>query len=358
MHKESTILRYIFFISTKDAVWVLFSYLYYNNNMIKNQWYAVLDAQEVPKNKIIGVTRFGEKLIFWRDKEGKIGCIADKCCHRGASLSIGKVCCGTVECAFHGFRYNASGKVTMIPANGKNTPVSDNFCVKSYIAKEACNFIWVWYGKYNNNLPEIPFFEELKRDFTYGSFAENWGVHYTRSIENQLDVVHLPFVHRTTIGRGNKTLVNGPVVKWTDNLMTFYVKDEVDRGQVPQTSDEITDYEKLFSLQLQMPNIWQNRISDKLRVMAAFAPVDDENTMIYLRFYQRFTTVPIVKDIVNFIGGKIMNRIILHQDRRVVTTQLPKKSELSMGENLIQGDLPIIEFRRKREELKQMVEQV
>lgn len=48
-----------------------------------------------------------------------------------------------------------------------------------------------------------------------------------------------------------------------------------------------------------------------------------------------------------------MNRVILHQDRRVVLTQLPIKSELSMGENLIQGDLPIIEYRKRREFLKE-----
>lgn len=325
--------------------------------MIKDQWYAVLDAREVPRNKIIGVTRLGEKLIFWRDEQGKIGCIADKCCHRGASLSVGKIQHNTVECPFHGFRYDNSGKVVMIPANGKNTPVPANFKVKSYTAREAYDFIWVWHGEPSDILPEIPFFEELKSGFTYGKMAENWNVHYTRSIENQLDVVHLPFVHGNTIGRGNRTLVNGPVVKWEDNLMTFYVKDETDEGQIPQKPDEIVDYEKLFSLQLQMPNTWQNRISDKLRVMAAFAPVDDENTMIYLRFYQRFVKVPIIRNIVNFVGGKIMDRVILHQDRRVVITQLPKKSELSIGENLIQGDLPIIEFRRKREELKRQSEQ-
>ena len=50
--------------------------------------------------------------------------------------------------------------------------------------------------------------------------------------------------------------------------------------------------------------------------------------------------------------GNVADRIILHQDRRVVLTQLPKKSELQMGENLVQGDAPIIAFRLKRDALK------
>jgi phenylpropionate dioxygenase-like ring-hydroxylating dioxygenase large terminal subunit len=55
--------------------------------MIFNQWYAVLSSKEVKKNRLLVVTRFGEKLVFWRNEKGEIGCLADKCCHRGASLS-------------------------------------------------------------------------------------------------------------------------------------------------------------------------------------------------------------------------------------------------------------------------------
>lgn len=319
--------------------------------MIKNQWYAVLDSKELKKNKPIGVTRFSEKLVFWRDELDNISCIFDKCCHRGASLALGKVIHNHIECPFHGFQYDSSGKVTIIPANGKEMMVPSNFKVNSYIAREAYGLIWVWYGEKREDLPEIKFFEELKNGFSYGSFSENWEVHYTRAIENQLDVVHLPFVHKTTIGKGNKTLVNGPVVKWKDNLMTFYVKNEEDVGQTPEKPYSIEDYEKLFSLQLQMPNLWQNRISDKVRIVAAFAPIDEENTRIYLRFYQSFMKLPILKQIINSLSN-VLNKIILHQDRRVVLTQLPKKSELLMGENLIQGDLPIIEFRKRRQDLK------
>lgn len=318
--------------------------------MIKNQWYAVLDSKQLKHNKILGVTRLGEKLVFWKDETGEINCIFDKCCHRGASLSKGKIVDNHIECPFHGFQYDSSGKVNLIPANGKDSKIADNYKVNSYLAKQAYGLIWVWYSDKKDNATEIPFFEDLKGGFSYGGFSETWPVHYTRAAENQLDVVHLPFVHDTTIGRGDKTLVNGPVVKWKDNLMTFYVKNESDHGQVPEAPDEIVNYEKLFHLQFQMPNTWQNMISDKVRIFAAFAPIDDENTHIYLRFYQKFIKAPILKEIVNKFSS-ISNRVILHQDRDVVLTQNPIKTELNMGENLIQGDLPIIEFRKRRDAL-------
>ncbi len=320
--------------------------------MIKDQWYGILDAKEVKPGKPIGVTRVGEKLVLWRDEKGKVCCIFDKCCHRGASLALGKVMGDHIECPFHGFRYDTSGKVVLIPANGRASEVPERYRVNHYRVEERYGIIWLWYGEDREVLPEIPFFEELREGFTYGGFSETWQVHYTRAIENQLDVVHLPFVHGNSIGRGNRTLVNGPVVEWEGDRMTFYVDNRVDDGvSKPLKPSEVKNYKSLFHLQLQMPNLWQNIISDQVRIVAVFAPVDENNTHIYLRFYQRFMKTPILRGMVNHLSN-IGNKYIFHQDRRVVLTQLPVRSELRMDENLIPGDLPVIEYRKRREALK------
>jgi len=320
--------------------------------MIKDQWYAIMESKEV-KKKPVGILRMNEKLVLWRNELGDLACIYDQCCHRGASLSIGCIKEGEIECPFHGFTYNADGQVTVIPANGKAAKVPERFKVNAYKVKEAYGLIWLWYGdKDSPHIPDIPFFEDLKEGFSYSSFSEVWNVHYTRAVENQLDVVHVPFVHDTTIGKGNKTMVNGPVVEWKDNLMTFYVNNVLDDGKsLAKKSKDIKEYKNLFSLQYQVPNIWQNCISDQVRVFAAFAPIDDTHTKIYLRFYQSFLALPILGSAVASMSN-IFNRIVLHQDRRVVLTQEPIKTEVKMNENLIPGDLPIIEFRKKRQALK------
>lgn len=268
----------------------------------------------------------------------------------GASLSCGKLVEGKVECPFHGFLYDKSGKVITIPANGKNAPVPDSMKVKYYTTYENYGFIWVWCGAQEKKTPEPFFFTELK-EFSYSGFKDHWAVHYSRAIENQLDVVHLPFVHKTTIGKGGKTLVNGPVVEREGELITFYVNNVVDDGQTkPLKPDEIKDYKDFFYLKFHYPNLWQNFIADKVRALAAFVPVDEENSIVYIRFYQKFIKIPILKQIVNFFG-KVSSIIILRQDKRIVITQIPKKSSLRMDEKLIIGDKPIIEYRKHREEL-------
>ena len=129
--------------------------------VIKNQWYVVLDSKQLKKNKLIGVTRLSDKLVFWRDESNDVHCIFDKCCHRGASLSAGKLLDNHVQCPFHGFQYDSSGKVTCIPANGRDASVPDNYKVNAYLVREAYGFIWLWYSDERKDFPEIPFFEEL-----------------------------------------------------------------------------------------------------------------------------------------------------------------------------------------------------
>jgi phenylpropionate dioxygenase-like ring-hydroxylating dioxygenase large terminal subunit len=320
--------------------------------MIRNQWYAILRSKEIPKKGIVSYKRLGEKLAFWRTDTKEIACIFDKCCHRGASISGGKVVNNHAQCPFHGFEYDKDGKVTTIPANGRNKEVPPRYRVNSYVVKEKYGYIWIYWGDKKEDLPEIPFFDDLKENFYYSEIVDHWPMHYSRCIENQMDVVHLPFVHHNTIGKGKKTIVYGPRIKWDDNKLTWFVKNVADDGvKVALPESEMGDDNNLFSLEFIMPSLWQNKISEKVRIFAAFAPIDEENTKIYLRFYQSFMPIWGLRGLIG-LGGNLSSRIILNQDKRVVIKQIPKESSLRMGEKLIPGDIPIIEFRKKRDELK------
>jgi len=322
--------------------------------MIPNQWYAVLDSKELRRGRPLGVTRMGEKLVFWRGESGGVCCLRDKCAHRGVQLSCGKVVHDDIMCPFHGFRYDASGRGTRIPANGRNAEVPENFKVNSYPARDEHGFIWIYWGNApgETELPPVPWFSNLDESFSYSTKPDPWNAHYSRVIENQLDVVHLPFVHYNTIGRGCRTLVHGPLAKLEDNSLQVWMRNEQDDGATkPMKPEEIKEGSSPVWLYFIFPNIWQNVIAEDVRVMIAFTPVDEEHTLAYVRFYQRFMKVPGLRHIVHFFADR-MNLKIAHQDRRVVETQQPKASGLKIGENLIQGDNPIVAYRKRRQELK------
>ncbi len=326
--------------------------------MIRNLWYAVLESREL-KKRPLGATRLGERLVFYRDPAGKPVCLYDRCAHRGASLAIGEIVDGHIQCPFHGLEYDSSGKCVKIPANGKNAPVPAQFRMRSYPVHEEYGIIWIWWGlEPPTNLEPPEFFDDLKDMKTWSTVVDPWDNHYTRVLENQLDVVHLPFVHRTTIGRGNKTLVEGPGFEWKgDRLFFHYVYNKVDDGSRPRTPKEVPvpDPTRDYKLECILPNIWENRIGEKVRILGLFIPVDETHTLLYLRFYQKFMRLPLLKGLIGWLAGR-MNLVIAHQDRRVVNTQIPKGDGTGTGEALIQGDLPIMEFRKKRIELKKRAE--
>ncbi len=314
--------------------------------MIKNKWYAICESKEVSA-KPQTMTRLNQNFVIYRTTNNEIACFDDICVHRGASLGHGKLTNGCLTCPFHGFEFNDSGECISIPANGKSSKINKRFNLKKYKTAEIDNFIFIFYGELELATEQPKYFNELLHGFSYGSKKHNWNTHYSRAIENQLDVIHVPFVHPKTIGRSQKKLVNGPVVKWDNDAMTFYVMNDHDNGQKPLKPSEMESHitDESYHLKFIMPNLWQNYISDDVRVMIAFVPIDNDNTLIYLRFYQKFLTAPIIKNFVNSMA-MIFNNRVLNEDYAVIRHELPKVS-YEAKENLIQGDLTIGQYRQR-----------
>ncbi len=323
--------------------------------MIKNMWYAVLASDEVKKRQVTGARRLGVDLAFFRDVDDNVHCVQDRCAHRGASLSKGVVRNNCIRCPFHGIEYNTKGECVFVPSEGIASNASyDRFNLAHYATAEENNIIYIWYGDGEPIGKPDGFGDELT-GLSYDEIEEHWETHYSRIIENQLDVSHLPFVHHNTIGRGNKTLVNGPKTVWLDeNTLQTSADNEVDHGQVKNPASKARI--KKTNLRFKFPNQWLNTIAPgKLYVFAYFVPVDDENALIRLRFYNNFTGTSCIDRFIARIGSKA-NRIIQGQDKRVVETQRPKKSGLRIGENLVEADRPIMEYRKRRKELQQQAE--
>lgn len=319
--------------------------------MINNQWYAVMSSHKVKKGKVVGARRFGENMVFFRTENGELGCVTSLCAHRGASLAKGCVKDGHIQCPFHGIEYAPDGSCVRIPSEGKaSTGDYSRFKLRHWPVREIGDIIFAWYG---DKAPDRePDYFDIITDpsYTYDHTEDKWGVQYSRVIENQLDVSHLPFVHRTTIGRGGKTLCNGPKVVWReDGALQTSANNEVDTGQTPlSVNDSVI---KDTNLNFKFPNMWLNHVSDKIQILAFFIPVDDEHSIIALRFYNKITGKKPVDKAIAWLGSRA-NKVVERQDKRIVITQLPKATGLSIGENLVQADRPIIEYRKRRSELQ------
>jgi len=304
-------------------------------------WIAVLSSREVKKGKLLAARRLSEDLVFWRDGDGRVNALRDLCPHRQARLSQGKVVHGNLQCPYHGFEFDGSGRARLVPAMGKASEPPDYLAVKSFPLYEGHGIIWLWYGE---GKPDAPpkYFQDMDGFNAHAEYAETWDVSFPRAVENQLDVFHLPFVHYNTIGRGNRTLVNGPVVEQLDETsFVVYPFNQVDTGQRPKRASEVDVAAARNYLSFIYPNLWENYITKNMRILAFFAPVDEERTVIYIYYYPRFTGSSLI-DGIAASAGMYFNEYVLHQDRRVVQGQ---RSSV-FGDKLIAADAPILLFRR------------
>jgi phenylpropionate dioxygenase-like ring-hydroxylating dioxygenase large terminal subunit len=311
----------------------------------EDQWYPVLESREV-RRKPLGIERFGQRLVFWRTADGLPHANRDRCPHLGAALGSGKAGGDRLVCPFHGFEFDAEGQCRHIPAVGRQGKIPKGMAVKSFPLREAHGLIWLWWGEPRKAYPEAPFFPQLETGWRYGTVAVEWPVHYTRAIENQLDVAHLAFVHRTTIGAGGRSLVEGPYVEADEQGIKVWVTNARDEGQTPRSQSELAAAAvgKEPGLSLLFPGIWLLNISPRLKNFIAFVPVNGQKTRYYLRVYHRIRN-PVLAKIFEVLIG-LSNHFILRQDERVVVTQTPMDSADAHEDRLIGADRAIIQFRR------------
>lgn len=171
--------------------------------MLLNQWYVAAEAADVTE-KPLAAHLLGQDFVVFRDRRGKVRCLSDICIHRGGSLCRGKVVEGTIQCPYHGWRFNGDGNCVEIPSLGPDANIPRRARVDSYPVKEKYGWVWVFLGDAREEdrppLPDFfPEYEEYERTgtsewrFIRGSFT--FDCNWVRALENGVDHGHASFVH-------------------------------------------------------------------------------------------------------------------------------------------------------------------
>ena len=101
----------------------------YLDRGLRNYWYPVAPSWQV-SNAPIGITRLGDQIVLWRDQQGHVHALEDRCPHRGARLSLGWNLGDRVACWYHGIEVDGGGTVKNVPAVSA-CPLEGQKCVKS-----------------------------------------------------------------------------------------------------------------------------------------------------------------------------------------------------------------------------------
>ena len=111
---------------------------------VRNTWYAAAWEHELnnPQN-LLARTICEEPLVFYKTGEG-YAALDDRCCHRAAPLSMGRVESGCLRCMYHGILYDHTGQVVEIPGQSH---ISRNMRVRSYPVCAKGGMLWIWDGR-------------------------------------------------------------------------------------------------------------------------------------------------------------------------------------------------------------------
>lgn len=160
-----------------------------------NRWWPVAASWMVTDTPI-GLTRLGEKIALWRDKDGTVHCIEDRCPHRGARLSMGWNLGDRLACWYHGVEVGADGVVKDVPAVAE-CPMVGEKCIKSSPVFEHMGGIFAWFGdELHEEADEFDLPEEFVSDeWSAMLCTAHWKCNWTYAVDNVMDPMHGAYLH-------------------------------------------------------------------------------------------------------------------------------------------------------------------
>jgi phthalate 4,5-dioxygenase oxygenase subunit len=164
-------------------------------NLMRRYWVPVLLSSEIPEPDCPPVRAkiLGERLIAFRDTEGRVGLIDEFCAHRGTSLFLGRnEECG-LRCSYHGWKYDIHGQCVDLPQQPQIAP---KIKLKAYPCVERGGVVWAYMGPPEKK-PAPPELEwclvpESHRYVTKRLQESS----YLQAMEGGIDTSHVTWVHR------------------------------------------------------------------------------------------------------------------------------------------------------------------
>jgi phenylpropionate dioxygenase-like ring-hydroxylating dioxygenase large terminal subunit len=191
---------------------------------LRNAWTVAAWAHELVPGKLLARTLLDEPLVLYRDASGAPHALADRCPHRFAPLSMGKLCDGdtSVQCPYNGLRFDGGGACVHNPHGGR---IPEAAKVKSYPLVERWSALWIWMGDATRADPALisafPFNDPAHWAVGTGSMIVD--APYELEIDNILDLSHIEFMHplfsSDAVRRGKVECMQDGQTVWSKRFM-------------------------------------------------------------------------------------------------------------------------------------------
>ena len=313
--------------------------------VLKRFWYPILPLDRLG-DEPVPFQLLGQKLVAWRDAAGKAAVVEDRCCHRSAQLSLGKVKDGNIACPYHGWEFDGSGQCQLVPQL-PDKPISSRNCVQAFAVAERYGYVWVCLGEPLADIPDIP--EADDSGFRLiPEFYETWKVAGLRVMENEFDTAHPTFVHTTTFGSEGHPIPDKLELTESDRGIHLHTVLGVANNELQQQNLKLESDETVRTMDM----TWFMPFTCKLRIaypnglvhiiVNTATPIDDRTSQI-VQFCLRNDTEAetAAADVVAF------DRAVTLEDKAILETTDPDVPLEPQHEQHMFTDKPGLMMRRK-----------
>jgi phthalate 4,5-dioxygenase len=254
---------------------------------MRRYWIPALLSTELPEPDCppVRVQLLGEKLVGFRDTQGRIGLLDEFCPHRLVSLWLGRNEESGLRCVYHGWKFDVHGTCV----EQMNEPAECSFAHKirttAYPTVELGGIIWAYMGP-QAKMPPPPHFEwthvpESHRHVSKVVEECNW----LQALEGGIDTSHAPILHRllTTNTKRPGFKPDNPFVRGKAPKLEVDITDYGYRYAGVRPLDEASVHVRTYHFILPFHQIRPSRSEGGAPLVAGhmWVPIDDENTMVY-----------------------------------------------------------------------------
>lgn len=310
------------------------------NKGLRKRWYPIAPSWKVGERPS-GITRLGDNIVVWRDRDGQVHALEDRCPHRGARLSLGWNLGDRLACWYHGVEVGSDGVVKCVPAV-ERCPMEGTQAVRSYPVREIRGAVFAYFGDAAHPEPvalEPP--EQLGSDEWSSMLCTAiWRCNYRYAIDNVMDPMHGAYLHAVShsMAEGDKQ-AKMRVAKTEQGLLFEKI------GQKDVNFDWVEFGDSgMYWLRLSLPYRKSAGPGGQFWIAGCVTPIDEHTCQVF--FWRTRKVSGWQRDAWRFLYKMRLEGLhwdVLEQDRVVLENMAP---DARSREYLYQHDTGLARIRR------------
>ena len=162
--------------------------------LMRRYWQPIGAAVDLESKWTKRVRLLGEDLVIFKDRQGRLGLIAEQCPHRRASFAHGIPTENGIRCPYHGWEYNAQGKCIHQPNEQDKCAFRDKVSTDAYPVQEMGGMLFAYMGPQPQ--PLLPRWDGFVAQGTIRIMGRTiLPINWLQIMENSLDPVHTEWLH-------------------------------------------------------------------------------------------------------------------------------------------------------------------